>query len=80
LDEEKLAEIAERIQVGDSEEGKQAIREVLQLAAASNKAALAPAHLSALVEQTLHQRDHQAEITKAIERFGNDNPDLIEGP
>lgn len=77
VDEEKLAEIANRIQVGDAEEGKQALAELMQLAKGQN-APLTQEQLQAAVSSVLTQRTHQNEVYEALQKFRDDNPDLME--
>ena len=76
LDAEKLAELATRIQVGDADEGTQALIEFAQMVRASNPGAT-PEQVSGMVERTLAQREQQTEIYTALKKFGDDNPDLL---
>lgn len=77
LDDEKLEEIASRIQVGDTEEGKAALREIIEFAAAQSVRA---EQVPELIDQAMTQRDHLQEINLAVAKFGEENADLVSKP
>lgn len=78
LDDEKLDDIVQRIQVGDQDDARNAIREVLDLAKGSNEQD--QQRLDTLVESAVRQRETQSEIDTAVTKFGEDNPDILEKP
>ena len=74
VDEEQLAEIAQRIQVGDSEEGVQALKDLVALARTEGVRA---EEVPQLVQETIARAQHQSEIRDALTTFQAENPDIV---
>jgi hypothetical protein len=76
MDQEQLADLAQRIQVGDAEEGRQALNEFAKAVLKSVPQAT-PEQIAGMVQHTLAQNHQQAEIYNSLKKFGDDNPDLL---
>lgn len=75
VDTEKLASIVERIQVGDKEEGQEALAELVKMVGAKPK--LDQSDISRAVQQTLSERETMSEINRAVEGFSKEFPNLV---
>ncbi|MGH6791586.1 MAG: hypothetical protein ACRECF_02470, partial [Methyloceanibacter sp.] len=73
LSPEKLTEIVERIQIGDTDEGAQALGDLVQLISRNTR----PENVEAEVRRVLAQQNQQAEIDQAIAGFASANSDLV---
>jgi len=76
LNEETLDDIVQRVQFGDADEAKQALRDYAGVIRSSIPGA-SPEEVLNHFEQRLAQRQHQTEIYNALTKFGDENPDLI---
>jgi len=78
IDRDKLHDLVERIQIGDKEEGAQALAEFAELVNAGRSQAqqLSPEQIGAIVEQQIFQRQTTHEITEAVEEFGRKYPEI----
>lgn len=75
LDPAKLKGIVERIQVGDSDEGTQALQELVEMT--SNRGSeLNPEKIGTIVQQHLTETQTKAEINTALADFVKQYPDL----
>lgn len=74
VDEGKLAEIAERIQVGTAEEGKQALVELIGVV--SGKSVDAD-QVTKLVQSSLVLNQRQQDINAALDTFGKKYPKIV---
>ena len=75
LNPEKLKGIVERIQVGDTDEGTQALQELIEVVRDSGES-FNPAKVGELVQQHLIRTQTQEEINTALAGFVKDYPDL----
>lgn len=74
LDPEKLKGIVERIQVGDTDEGTQALQDLIEVVRGSGE--LNPEKIGEMVQQHIVRTQTQAEIDSALASFVKDFPDL----
>lgn len=79
LDDDKLAEITSKLQVGDTEEGKAALREVIDGAVATAVEQVR-AEVPTMLEASNTQRTHLDEINRAVAKFGEENSDIVSNP
>lgn len=75
--EEEYQRIADLIQVGESDEGAQAVKSIIAMAKADNPT-LSEDKLAELVERTFVQHQQKQIIDEAISSFRSENPDLFE--
>lgn len=75
VDPEKLASIVERIQVGDKEEGQQALAELVKMV--GTKPRFDQTDISRAVQQQLSERETASEIDRAVQGFAKDFPNLV---
>lgn len=78
LDREKLRAIAQRIQVGDDDEGADAFEEFAAEIAARQTAAHSPDDIVALVNEKMSRQQITREITTAAETFKTTYPGIIQ--
>lgn len=74
LDAEKLKGIVERIQVGDTDEGTQALQDLIEVVRGSGE--LNPEKIGEMVQHHVIRTQTQAEIDSALSSFVKDFPDL----
>lgn len=78
LDREKLKAIAERIQVGDAEDGAEATAELIELVRSTMpKSGVEPDKIGEVVRSAIVQERTTTELNDAIGRFKETNQDLI---
>lgn len=75
LDPAKLKTIVERIQVGDSDEGMQALQELVEMTSARG-GDVSPDKIGTIIDQHLVKTQTQAEINSALADFAKEYPDL----
>lgn len=75
LDPAKLKGIVERIQVGDADEGMQALQELVEMTSARGDE-LNPEKIGTIVQQHLTETQTKAEISTALANFVKEYPDL----
>lgn len=81
LDPEKLAQIAERIQVGDAAEGAEALQELItEIAGKASKPSVTPEEIDQRVETRLRHQRTQEELDSAYKTFESEFPDVIARP
>lgn len=77
LKDEDLDSIVERIQVGDKDEGRQAIADLAKLIVRSNTSSVNPRKVEDIVRSTIVATDTKKEIDGAIERFNQQFPAIV---
>lgn len=80
LDPEKLAQIAERIQVGDAADGAEALKELITEFAGKAKPSVTPEEIDQRVETRLRHQRTQEELDSAYKTFETEFPDVIARP
>lgn len=80
VDAEKVRDIVHRIQVGDEDEGAEALTELLGLvnSGRSQEQQVRPDQVNRLVQEHLLHRDTQQEIDGALKRFGDEYPEIAQ--
>ena len=76
LDREKLRQYAERIQVGDADEGAQALIDLAEEITAKVTPKVDPSEIERVVHRTTAQTRTQAELDAALESFASKYPDI----
>lgn len=77
LDPERLRQIAERIQVGDAEEGAQALVDLVEQVTTRVSPRVDPSEIERVVQRTNSQARTQAEIDAALGRFATKYPEIV---
>ncbi len=80
VDKENLRVLVEKLQVGDVEEGVEAVAELFSHLQNTSAPSVSEEQVSALVEQRLTQTKNQTEIHGAIGRFEEKYPEIVREP
>ena len=76
LDRERLRQITERIQVGDADEGAQALTDLVEEITAKVTPKVDPSEIERVVNRTTAQNRTQAELDAAFEGFASKYPEI----
>ncbi len=77
IDPDKLRQITERIQVGDADEGANAMAELVQEIVTTVVPKSGPADTDKQVKRVLAQQRHAEEFDAALEKFSKEYPDVV---
>lgn len=77
VDDVDVDSIAERLQVGDRNEGKEAIAELVKLVRGRKTSAVDETEVSRVVEERLERNRTKQEIDTAIEKFSQSFPNIV---